>query len=152
VSSGLSARKAAALRLGAAGPLSGVAIVVVDDELDARELVGEAFRSAGATVHLAASASEALALVVRERPTALVSDIGMPHEDGYALMQRLRALPAEQGGQVPALALTAYARSEDAERAFEAGYQRHVAKPVDPLSLVDLVVGLVGRSTPVPRS
>lgn len=148
----LSPRKAAALRMGAAGPLSGVAIVVVDDEQDARELVGEAFSSAGATVHLAASAEEALALVTRVRPAALVSDIGMPHEDGYALMRRLRELPAEQGGQIPALALTAYAQPEDAERAFEAGYQRHVAKPVDPLTLVDLVAGLVGRSTPVPKS
>jgi signal transduction histidine kinase len=148
----LSARKAAALRLGAAGPLSGVAIVVVDDEPDARELVGEAFSSAGATVHLAASAEEALTLIPRVRPAALVSDIGMPHEDGYALMRRLRALPAELGGQIPALALTAYAQTEDAERAFEAGYQRHVAKPVDPLTLVDLVAGLVGRSTPVPKS
>ncbi|MET0794483.1 MAG: ATP-binding protein [Polyangiaceae bacterium] len=148
----LSARKAAALRLGDAGPLSGIAIVVVDDEQDARELVGEAFSSAGASVHLAASAEEALALIERVRPAALVSDIGMPHEDGYALMRRLRALSAEQGGQIPALALTAYAQAEDAERAFEAGYQRHVSKPVDPLTLVDLVVGLVGRSTPVPRS
>jgi CheY-like chemotaxis protein len=148
----LSARKAAALRLGGAGPLSGIAIVVVDDEQDARELVGEAFSSAGATVHLAASAEEALSLIARVRPAALVSDIGMPHEDGYALMRRLRELSADQGGQIPALALTAYARTEDAERAFEAGYQRHVAKPVDPLTLVDLVAGLVGRSTPVPKS
>lgn len=148
----LSPRKAAALRLGDAGPLSGVAIVIVDDEEDARELVGEAFRSAGASVHLAASANEALALIERVRPAALVSDIGMPHEDGYALMRRLRALSADQGGHIPALALTAYAQAEDAERAFEAGYQRHVAKPVDPLTLVDLVVGLVGRSTPAPKS
>ena len=148
----VAARKAAALRSGDAGPLSGVAIVVVDDEEDARELVGEAFRSAGARVHLAASASEALALIARVHPAALVSDIGMPHEDGYALMRRLRALSADQGGHIPALALTAYARTEDAERAFEAGYQRHVAKPVDPLTLVDLVVGLVGRATPAPRS
>jgi signal transduction histidine kinase len=148
----LSPRKAAALRLGAAGPLSGIVIVIVDDEQDARELVGEAFASAGATVHLAASAEEALALITRVRPSALVSDIGMPHEDGYALMRRLRALSADHGGQIPALALTAYAQGEDAERAFEAGYQRHVAKPVDPLTLVDLVAGLVGRSTPVPKS
>jgi signal transduction histidine kinase len=148
----LSPRKAAALRLGNTGPLSGVTLVVVDDEEDARELVAEAFSRAGATVHLAASAAEALTLILRVRPAALVSDIGMPHEDGYALMRRLRTLPAEQGGQIPALALTAYAQVEDAERAFEAGYQRHVSKPVDPLLLVDLVAGLVGRSTPVPKS
>jgi two-component system CheB/CheR fusion protein len=75
----------------------------------------------------------------------LVSDIGMPHEDGCALLRQVRALPAERGGQIPALALTAYARVEDAERAYEAGYQRHVAKPVDPFQLVELVAALVGR-------
>jgi CheY-like chemotaxis protein len=94
---------------------------------------------------LAASAREALSLLSSERPEILVSDIGMPHEDGYALMRQVRALPADQGGQIPALALTAYARSTDAERAFDAGYQRHVSKPVDPLRLVELVAGLAGR-------
>jgi CheY-like chemotaxis protein len=86
-----------------------------------------------------------MALLSSERPSILVSDIGMPHEDGYALMRRVRALPAEQGGQIPALALTAYARAGDAERVFDAGYQVHVSKPVDPLKLVDLVAGLAGR-------
>jgi signal transduction histidine kinase len=125
--------------------LYGVSVLVVDDEADARELVGEAFETAGATVHLAASAREALSLLSSERPSILVSDIGMPHEDGYALMRQVRSLPAEQGGEIPALALTAYARATDAERAFDAGYQRHVSKPVDPLQLVELVAGLVGR-------
>jgi CheY-like chemotaxis protein len=125
--------------------LHGVSVLVVDDELDARELVGEAFREAGAEVHLAASVAEAIVLLSSERPSILVSDIGMPHEDGYALMRRVRALPAEQGGQIPALALTAYARPGDAERVFDAGYQVHVSKPVDPLKLVDLVAGLAGR-------
>jgi CheY-like chemotaxis protein len=120
-------------------------VLVVDDEADARELVAEAFKAAGATVHLAASAREAIVLLGAERPAILVSDIGMPHEDGYALMRQVRALPADQGGQIPALALTAYARSADAERAFDAGYQRHVSKPVDPLQLVELVAGLAGR-------
>ena len=125
--------------------LYGVSVLVVDDETDARELVGEAFKAAGATVHLAASAREALSLLSSERPSILVSDIGMPHEDGYALMRQVRALPADHGGQIPALALTAYARNTDAERAFDAGYQRHVSKPVDPLRLVELVAGLAGR-------
>jgi PAS domain S-box-containing protein len=125
--------------------LHGVSILVVDDELDARELVGEAFREAGAEVHLAASVTEAILLLDSERPSILVSDIGMPHEDGYALIRHVRALPAEQGGQIPALALTAYARASDAERVFDAGYQVHVSKPVDPLKLVDLVAGLAGR-------
>lgn len=135
-----------------AGQLANVVVVVVDDEEDARELVRVAFQAAGATVHVASSAREALALIAAVRASVLVSDIGMPFEDGYALMRTLRSLPAEQGGHIPALALTAYARSSDAERAFEAGYQRHVSKPVDPLLLVELVAGLVGRSTPVPRS
>jgi len=137
---------------GAAGLLAGVSILIVDDELDARELVAEAFKSAGAIVHLAASAREALDVIATAQPNVLVSDIGMPHEDGYALMRQVRLLPAEQGGEIPALALTAYARAADAERAFDAGYQRHVAKPVDPLLLVQLVAGLAGRATPVPRS
>ena len=145
-------RKSGASSAADAGSLAGVSVLVVDDELDARELVGEAFRAVGATVHLAASAREALQLIASLLPNVLVSDIGMPHEDGYALIRQVRQLPAERGGQTPALALTAYARAEDAERAFDAGYQRHVAKPVDPLLLVDLVAGLLGRTTPVPRS
>jgi len=136
----------------AAGLLAGIRVLVVDDELDARELVAEAFKNAGAIVSLAASARDALGLMATEQPDVLVSDIGMPHEDGYELMRQVRLLPAGQGGQTPALALTAYARTSDAERAFEAGYQRHVAKPVDPLLLVELVAGLVGRATPVPRA
>lgn len=147
-----SGRKVASLGSSALGLLSGVSVLVVDDELDARELVAEAFKSVGAVVYPAASAQDALSVLTSARPDVLVSDIGMPHEDGYALMRRVRSLPADQGGEIPALALTAYARTADAERAFEAGYQRHVAKPVDPLLLVELVAGLVGRSTPVPRS
>jgi len=137
---------------GAGGLLSDLSVLVVDDELDARELVAEAFKSAGAVVYLAASAREALAVIAASQPNVLVSDIGMPFEDGYELMRRVRSLPADQGGEIPALALTAYARTADAHRAYDAGYQRHVAKPVDPLQLVQLVAGLTGRATPVPRS
>lgn len=129
----------------AAGRLDGVSVLVVDDELDARDLVGEAFQEAGATVHLAASASEALALLASQHPAVIVSDIGMPHADGYELMRHVRSLPADLGGQTPGVALTAYARASDAERAFDAGYQRHVSKPVDPLKLVQLVADLVTR-------
>jgi CheY-like chemotaxis protein/anti-sigma regulatory factor (Ser/Thr protein kinase) len=145
-------RKAVLSSANAAGSLAGISVLVVDDELDARELVGEAFESVGASVHLAGSAREALALIASARPNVLVSDIGMPHEDGYALMREIRLLPADRGGQIPALALTAYTRPSDVEQAFDAGYQRHVSKPVDPLLLVELVAGLVGRSTPVPKS
>jgi len=145
-------RKPAPFGAGALGLLSGVSVLIVDDELDARELVAEAFKSAGAVVYMAASARDALGVLATAQPDVLVSDIGMPFEDGYALMRQIRELPAERGGEIPALALTAYARAADADRAFDAGYQRHVAKPVDPLLLVQLVAGLAGRSTPVPRS
>jgi len=145
-------RKPVPLGAGALGLLSGVSVLVVDDELDARELVAEAFKSAGAIVYMAASAPDALGVIATAQPDVLVSDIGMPFEDGYALMRQIRELPAERGGEIPALALTAYARAADADRAFDAGYQRHVPKPVDPLLLVQLVAGLAGRSTPVPRS
>lgn len=146
------ARKPTRFGAGGLGLLAGVSVLVVDDELDARELVAEAFKSAGAIVYMAASARDALGVIAAALPDVLVSDIGMPFEDGYALMRQVRELPAEQGGQIPALALTAYARAADAERAYDAGYQRHVPKPVDPLLLVQLVAGLAGRSTPVPRS
>jgi PAS domain S-box-containing protein len=131
--------------LRAAGRLHGLTVLVVDDEIDARELVSSTFQEAGATVHQAASASEALLQIEAHRPGILVSDIGMPHEDGYALLRKVRALPGEHGGQIRALALTAYARPEDAERALDAGYQRHVSKPVDPFQLVELVAELAGR-------
>ncbi len=126
--------------------LAGLSVLVVDDELDARELVAEAFVDAGATVYQAASARAALLEIEAHRPAVLVSDIGMPDEDGYALVRKVRALPADRGGQVPALALTAYARSADAERAYDAGYQKHVSKPVDPAELVELVAALAGRA------
>jgi CheY-like chemotaxis protein len=140
----LSPRKAAALRLGNTGPLSGVTLVVVDDEEDARELVAEAFSRAGATVHLAASAAEALTLILRVRPAALVSDIGMPHEDGYALMRQLRSRAAAQGGSVPAIAVTAYASQKDRAAAEAAGYQAHIAKPFEPSEVATLVAHLAG--------
>ncbi|HTA89081.1 MAG TPA: ATP-binding protein [Polyangiaceae bacterium] len=128
------------------GRLAGLSVLVVDDELDARELVVEAFEHAGAIVHQAGSASEALRGIEAHFPDILVSDIGMPHEDGYALLRKVRALSSDRGGRIPALALTAYARGVDAERAFEAGYQKHVAKPVDPFELVEMVALLAGRA------
>jgi len=128
--------------------LDGLTVLVVDDEADARELVVAAFVAAGATVYGASSVHEALLQLEARQPAILVSDIGMPHEDGYALIRKVRALSAERGGQIPALALTAYAREEDAQRAREAGYQRHVSKPVDPLALVAIVAELAGLGPP----
>ena len=124
----------------------GCSVLVVDDELDAREHVVESLQDAGATVDKTESVSRALRELDAHRPAILVSDIGMPYEDGYALARKIRALPAERGGQIPALALTAYAAAADAQRAFDAGFQRHVAKPVDPLELVEIVAELAGRA------
>jgi len=121
-------------------------VLVVDDEADARDLLGLILTSYGAEVRDCASAAEALQMLDEWQPDALVSDIGMPVEDGYELMRRVRARAPEGGGLVPALALTAYARVEDARRALEAGYQAHVPKPVTPDELAVVVANLAGRS------
>jgi CheY-like chemotaxis protein/anti-sigma regulatory factor (Ser/Thr protein kinase) len=123
--------------------LDGLAVVVVDDEPDTRVLLQAVLERCGATVTVAASASEALAAIGAATPHVLVCDIGMPNEDGYELIRRIRRLPKEQGGTLPAVALTAYARREDVGRALEAGYQVHVAKPVDPEGLVRVIAALV---------
>jgi PAS domain S-box-containing protein len=125
--------------------LDGLRLLIVDDEVDALSLVTEVLRETGAEVHSATSASEALEKFETVRPDVLVSDIGMPHEDGYSLIRRIRMLPAERGGRTPSVALTAYAREEDAQRAFAAGYQKHVVKPVEPGHLVNVVANLGGR-------
>src|SRR5215813_1620263 len=122
--------------------LTGRRILVVDDEADARDLLAQIFGQAGADVTVVGSADEALDTLRRWRPDVLVSDIGMPGDDGYALIRKVRALGPEEGGQVRALALTAYARSEDRALALEAGFHTHVAKPVDPLELTALIAGL----------
>jgi CheY-like chemotaxis protein len=126
--------------------LDGLRLLVVDDEADAREVVTEVLRACGAEVTSAASAAEALDLFGRVRPDVIVSDIGMPETDGYTLLRRIRALPAERGGRTPAVALTAYTRPEDVHRAFAAGYQMHAAKPVEPAGLATMVANLGGRS------
>ena len=117
-------------------------ILVVDDDADARDLLAQILGQAGADVTVAASADEALDVLRRWRPDVLVSDIGMPGDDGYVLIRKVRALGFEEGGQVRALALTAYARSEDRVLALEAGFHTHIAKPVDPLGLTALIAGL----------
>ncbi len=129
------------------GPrLDGLRVLVIDDEEDALALVDEVLRERGAEVFLASSASDALDKVTLARPDVVVSDIGMPEIDGYALMRQLRARAPGAGGRTPAIALTAYARTDDAHRAIAAGYQMHLAKPVDPRQLVTVVAHLGGRS------
>jgi CheY-like chemotaxis protein len=139
---------AAAARLASSmlADLSGVTVLIVDDERDARELVRRLLGECGALVLTAASAAEALDAVRRDRPRVLVSDIGMPEQDGYQLLRAVRALGAEQGGDVPAAALTAFARSEDRTRAIPAGYQMHLSKPIEPAELVAVVASLAGRT------
>jgi CheY-like chemotaxis protein len=125
--------------------LEGLRLLVVDDEEDALALVSRVLTVNGAQVHAANSAREALAMLGSLKPDVIVSDIGMPDEDGYSLVRKIRALPAEHGGKTPAIALTAYARAEDAERAFAAGYQLHISKPVDPAHLAAMVARVGGR-------
>ena len=122
--------------------LEGLRVMVVDDEPDARWFVARVLEECKAQVTAVGSAAEALAVVSRLRPDVLVSDIGMPRIDGYELLRALRSRRAEDGGRIPAVALTAYASAEDRERALAAGYQRHLAKPIDPADLVDAVAEL----------
>jgi len=99
----------------------------------------------GARVITASSARDALELVASRRPDMILSDIGMPGEDGYEFIRKVRALPADQGGRTPAAALTAFARAEDRTRALRAGYQTHVSKPVEPTELTAVVASLAAR-------
>ncbi|HEX5661018.1 MAG TPA: ATP-binding protein, partial [Polyangiales bacterium] len=112
--------------------IAGLRVLVVDDEDDARDLLRALLDHGGASVRAASNVREALALLKADPPDVLVTDIGMPEQDGYALIEQVRALPAERGGRTPAVALTAYARSEDRTRALLKGFNHHVAKPVDP--------------------
>ncbi len=122
--------------------LEGLKVLVLDDERDARELVQAILERGRAVVTLASSASEALEMIRLHRPDVVVSDIGMPEEDGYAFIRKLRALSVGEGGRTPAVALTAYARSEDRRRALVSGFQNHVAKPVEPQELLMVVANL----------
>ncbi|HYK19100.1 MAG TPA: PAS domain S-box protein [Pyrinomonadaceae bacterium] len=125
--------------------LAGLRVLVVDDELDARMLLTTIIERCGAQVVAVSSASEGLDSVEKWRPDVLIADIGMPAEDGYGLIRKVRALPKERGGHTPALALTAYARTEDRIRALSEGYQVHLAKPVDRLELAAVLASLGRR-------
>jgi PAS domain S-box-containing protein len=127
--------------------LDGVRILVVDDEADTRDLLATLLRQYGAQVTTAHSAQAALQAIVQQPSDVLVSDIGMPGEDGYALIRQIRSLPATQGGQTPAVALSAYARPEDRIQALQAGYQTHLAKPVEPAELVAVIASLASNAS-----
>jgi PAS domain S-box-containing protein len=126
--------------------LSGVKVLVVDDEPDARELLRQVLTDCGAEVMAAANAAEALRMVQNARPDLLVSDVGMADTDGYELLKQVRALGEARGGKLPAIALTAFARSEDRTRALRAGFLMHVSKPVEPSELVATVASVAGRT------
>jgi PAS domain S-box-containing protein len=121
---------------GAAHDLSGLQVLVVDDEDDARELITRILSDCNAEVLTAATATEALELLQHERPDLMVSDLGMPEVDGYGLLDRIRALGPARGGDLPAIALTAFARSEDRIKALSSGFLAHIAKPVEPNELI----------------
>ncbi|HEY0006248.1 MAG TPA: ATP-binding protein [Pyrinomonadaceae bacterium] len=129
--------------------LHGLSVLVVEDEDDTREVLTTMLESRGASVLMASSAAEGLKLLLDARPHLLISDIGMPDEDGYVFIRRVRSLEMEGAGKIPAIALTAYAREEDRMHALLAGYQVHVAKPINPAELLTVVAslaGLTGRS------
>lgn len=125
--------------------LDGLKVLVVDDELDTLELIKELLTQCGAEVSTASSSAEALALLRGMTPNVIISDIGMPGEDGFEFISKLRQLPPEHGGRIPAVALTAYARAEDRLRVLRSGYQMHVSKPVELAELVAIVSNVVGR-------
>jgi signal transduction histidine kinase/DNA-binding response OmpR family regulator len=118
--------------------LARVRVLVVDDDEDSRLVTAVALERAGAIVMTANTSAAALEVIERSRPDLVISDIGMPDEDGYTLIRKVRQLEPARGGRTPAIALTAYARREDREHALAAGYQQHLVKPVDPLRLVEV--------------
>jgi PAS domain S-box-containing protein len=122
--------------------LSGLNVLVVDDEPDARELIKVILQQAQASVITAGSTVQAFELLESHKPDVLVSDIGMPEEDGYQFIRQVRSLPPAQGGKIPAIALTAYARQEDRKLALLSGYQMHITKPVEPSELIAVISSL----------
>jgi CheY-like chemotaxis protein/two-component sensor histidine kinase len=126
--------------------LEGLSVLVVDDDEDTRRLLTTLLEGCGARVRLASSSAEALEAFRLSVPDVLLSDIGMPNEDGYELIRRIRSLSGEEGGQTPAAAITAYAGAENRARALEAGYQLHISKPIEIVQLTSVVARLAGRN------
>jgi signal transduction histidine kinase/DNA-binding response OmpR family regulator len=135
-----------AAELSQAPELTGLSVLVVDDEPETRELLIEVLSKCGADVRACSSADDALETLKHWKADVLISDIGMPGEDGYELIRKVRAMDPEQGGRIPAVALTAYARGEDRLRALSAGFQMHVAKPVEPAELAAVVASFAWQA------
>jgi CheY-like chemotaxis protein/anti-sigma regulatory factor (Ser/Thr protein kinase) len=137
------------LASGEAPSLAGLRVLVVEDEADSRELFAKILTTCGADVTTAASCEEALALIresaVQNRPDVILSDLGMPKDDGFDLIRRVRALAPEDGGRIPAIAVTGYANAEDRQRALAAGFQTHLAKPIDPVAVAVAIAGAAAR-------
>ncbi len=127
-------------------PLLGRRVLIVDDEPDMRNLTSFLLEQAGAEVITLAAAGDALTALPQFQPDVLLSDIGMPDMDGYRLLRQIRALPPDQGGTIPAIALTAYAGNFNQQKALQAGFQRHLAKPVEPEQLIEAIVSLLGSN------
>ncbi|HEX8335359.1 MAG TPA: ATP-binding protein [Pyrinomonadaceae bacterium] len=143
---------AAAVRLEIECPpgLQGLRVLIVEDEADTRDMLRAVLEHCNVEVITAGTVSEALEAISHLRPDVLISDLGMPEDDGYSLIAKVRALPAERGGQIPAAALTAYVRAEDRVRVLRSGFQLHVPKPVEPAELVTVVAHLSGRTGAAP--
>jgi PAS domain S-box-containing protein len=124
--------------------LKGVRVLLVDDELDTLELLDALLTSEGAEVRVADSAQEAFEIFSEWQPDVLISDIGMPDEDGYSLINRIRQLPLDKGGITPAIAMTAYGRDEDRMRVLASGFHQYIAKPAEPFELIAAIAGLIG--------
>ena len=121
-------------------------MLVVDDEVDSREFIAMVLKECQAEVTAVTSVPEALQMLIQWQPDVLVSDIGMPGEDGYSLIRKVRSLPSDKGGNIPAAALTAYAGVEDRVRAIQTGFQLHLPKPIEPEELATVVASLVKRN------
>jgi len=126
-------------------PLVGLSILVVDDDDDSRFYISTVLEADGATVTAVASAAVAMEMLLKLQPDVLICDIAMPGEDGYTLIRKVRTLKPDQGGGIPAVALTAYADSQYRVHALEAGFQTHIGKPVEPEKLVEIIINLVAH-------
>lgn len=131
-------------------PLADIHVLVVEDDEDGREMLRALLEGSGARVTVAGETRSAFELLLSVSPDLLLSDIGLPGEDGYGLMRRVRALTPEQGGMLPAIALTANASASDRNRAMEAGFQAHLAKPCEPSELTDTIARWVVAATDTP--
>jgi CheY-like chemotaxis protein len=125
--------------------LSGTTLLVVDDEVDARDALVSLLERYGAHVHSVASVAEAMVALETTLPDVLITDLGMPDEDGFELIRRVRRLPEASGGLLPSLAVSAYAADDYRDRAISSGFQKHLQKPVAPGELVTTVARLAGR-------